>query len=444
MSQPVRESKLRKIILASASPQRQALLKQIGVKFKVIKCNVSEKRRITKSASKLVKDNALLKAHDAAKKLKSGVVIGCDTIVVCGNRIIGKPKNLKDAKRILRFLSKRPQWVYSGLAVIDIDNNKTITDYEKSKVFMKKLSDREMSRYFEKVSPLDKAGAFDIQRYGGLFINRIEGCFYNIVGLPLAKLYQLLKKVGVHILALVLVISLFGCSTEYNVATGRQDMIFYGTEKEIKLGQSVSRAIEDEYELLEDYELQKKIDEMGQRIVAVCDRRDINYRFKILDDDTVNAVSLPGGYVYLFKGLIDEAENDDEIACVIAHEVGHVVAKHSIKKLQASIGLNLMNLLLIPTTDADVVRGANAAFIAVFLEYSQEDEFLADGLSIKYARKAGYNPEGMVTFLEKLKDQKEIRRFSYWRTHPYITERIAMGRRRLHGKIEFIDYINIK
>jgi len=434
---------MKKIILASSSPQRKALLKQVGVRFKVGKSKAQEKRKIKSSAAELVKYNALAKARDVAKRQKRGVVLGCDTIVVCGKRIIGKPKNLRDATRILKYLSRRPQWVYTGLAVIDIDNKKTMTDYQKSKVFMSRLSAREIKGYFKKVSPLDKAGAFDIQCFGGLFISRIEGCFYNVVGLPLAKLYQMLKKVGIHLFILILAFSLFGCHTEYNVATGRQDTLLYGTEKEIKIGQATAKALEDEYDLTDDYGLQQKINEIGQKIVAVCDRKDINYRFKVLDDDTVNALSVPG-YVYLFQGLIDKAENDDELAGVIAHEVGHIVAKHSLKKLQAALGYSLMNLLLIPTTDADFARGANAAFAAVFLSYSREDEFLADALAVKYTTLAGYSPEGILTFLEKLKDQKKIREFSYWRTHPYITERIAMVRRRIRGSIDFVDYMNIE
>lgn len=435
---------MRKIILASASPQRQALLRQIGVRFKVIKSSICEKRKITTGAANLVKGNALAKARDVAKKLDTGIVIGCDTIVSAEKKIIGKPKNLADAKRILRFLSRRPQLVYTGLAIIDIDNKKTLTDFEKTKVSMYKLSDKEIDRYFKKVSPLDKAGAFDIQRYGGIFINRIEGCFYNVVGLPLAKLYQMFKKLGINILAIILVLNFFGCTTEYNVATGRQDFIMFDTEAEIKLGQSVSKSLEEKYKPVKDYALQAKIDEIGQKIVSVCDRKDINYRFKVLDDKEVNAVSLPGGYIYLFKGLTNKTENDSEIAGVISHEVGHVVAKHIIKKLQAALGYNLMNLILIPTGNSDVIQGANAAFAAVFLAYSQEDEFLADKLAVKYTKLAGYNPEGVLTLLEKLKDQKEIREFSYWRTHPYITERIAMVRSQLHGGMDFVDYINIE
>jgi len=435
---------MRKIILASASPQRKALLRQIGIKFKAIRSNAHEKCKITKDAASLAKDNALAKAKDVAKKIDTGVVIGCDTVVSVNNRIIGKPKNLADAKKILKFLSRRPQLVYTGLAVIDIDNKKVLTGFEKTKVFMNKLSDKEIDRYFKKVSPLDKAGAFDIQRYGGVFINRIEGCFYNVVGLPLARLYKMFKKLGIHILAVILVINLLGCASEYNVATGRQDLIMFDTEAEIKMGQSVSRSLEEKYKPVKDYDLQAKVEEIGQKIVSVCDRKDINYRFKVLDDKEVNAVSLPGGYIYLFKGLTDKMKNDDEYAGVIAHEVGHVVAKHIIKKLQAALGYNLMNLLLIPIGNADAIQGANAAFAAVFLAYSQEDEFLADKLAVKYTQLAGYNPEGVLTLLEKLKDQKEIREFSYWRTHPYITDRIAMVRSQLRGGMDFLDYINIE
>ncbi|MBM3248869.1 MAG: septum formation protein Maf [Candidatus Omnitrophica bacterium] len=435
---------MRKIILASASPQRKALLRQVGIQFKAVKSNADEKRKVAKGAASLAKDNALAKARDVAKKFATGIVIGCDTVVSVNNRIIGKPKNLADAKKILKFLSRRPQLVYTGLAVIDIDNKKVLTGFGKTKVFMNKLSDKEIDRYFKKVSPLDKAGAFDIQGYGGIFINRIEGCFYNVVGLPLAKLCQIFKKLGIHILAILIALNLFGCATEYNVATGREDLIMFDTEAEIKMGQSVARSFEEKYKLVKDHELQAKVEEIGQKIVAVCDRKDINYRFKVLDEDEVNAVSLPAGYVYLFKGLTDKIENDNEIAGVIAHEVGHIVAKHIIKKLQAALGYNLMNLLLIPTRSADAIQGANAAFAAVFLAYSQEDEFLADKLAVKYTRLAGYNPEGVLTLLEKLKDQKETREFSYWRTHPYITARIAMVRSQLRGGMDFLDYINIE
>jgi septum formation protein len=186
---------MRKIILASRSKARQALLRQIGLKFKVARSNVKEGRLLKQGCDRLVVENALKKARDVAKRFESGVVIAADTVVLVGKKIIGKPKNLNDAFKTLKLLSRKPQWVYSGIAVIDIDNNETFTAYDKTKVYMYKLSDAEIRNYFKRTSPLDKAGSFDIQGLGGTFIDRIEGCYYNVVGLPLAKLAKILKKI---------------------------------------------------------------------------------------------------------------------------------------------------------------------------------------------------------------------------------------------------------
>ncbi len=149
----------------------------------------------------LVMDNALKKAKDVAKRYRSGIVIAADTVVLSGKKIIGKPKDLDDAFKTLKLISRRPQWVYTGMAVIDIDNKKTLADYEKTKIYMYRLSDRQIRNYFRRVSPLDKAGSFDIQGLGSIFINRIEGCFNNVIGLPLAKLAKMLKKIDVDLFA---------------------------------------------------------------------------------------------------------------------------------------------------------------------------------------------------------------------------------------------------
>ena len=190
----------KKIILASRSIARRRLLKQIGLKFSVIQSQEQECHRLARSGCKdLVIKNALKKAKDVAGRCKSGIVIGADTVVLSGRRIITKPKNIKDAARTLKLLSQKPQWVYTGLAVIDIVGKKIFTDHEKTKIYMRRLGESEIRGYFRKVSPLDKAGSFDIQGIGGLFVDRIEGCFYNVVGLPLAKLRKMLVKAGVDI-----------------------------------------------------------------------------------------------------------------------------------------------------------------------------------------------------------------------------------------------------
>jgi len=190
---------MRRIILASRSKARRKLLKDVGLKFTVSTSNTGEKRLINTDCGDLVMENAMAKAIDVAGRFSSGIVIAADTVVLVGKRIIGKPKSIKDAFRTLRLLSQKPQWVYSGIAVIDIDRNKKYSSFDRTKVYMYRLSEREIKNYFKRVSPLDKAGSFDIQGFGSVFIDRIEGCFYNVVGLPMAKLAKILKKTGVYV-----------------------------------------------------------------------------------------------------------------------------------------------------------------------------------------------------------------------------------------------------
>ena len=192
---------MKKLILASASLQRQKLLKDLGVQFAVKVSQAQEAQKIRSTCSALVKHNALLKAQDVAACLKSGVVVGADTVVYDGHKnLIGKPRNLQDAKKMLHALFSKPHWVYTGVAVIDAATGKRAVDYEKTKVFMLPLTDEEIDRYHRKVSPLDKAGGFDIEGGGSVFIHRIEGCYTNVIGLPIAKLAMMLRRFGVSIL----------------------------------------------------------------------------------------------------------------------------------------------------------------------------------------------------------------------------------------------------
>ena len=189
------------LILASASPQRRKLMKILGVPFKVIPSRAQEITTITNNIVHLVKTNALLKATEVASRVKSGLVIGSDTVVYSGKgRLILKPKDLAVAKHNLKELMSQPHWVYSGIAVIDAASGKTMVEYDKTKVFMTSLSDKSIDVYHRKVSPLDKAGGFDIDGTGALFIPRIEGCYYNVVGLPVAKLAAMLKKFNVKVI----------------------------------------------------------------------------------------------------------------------------------------------------------------------------------------------------------------------------------------------------
>jgi len=443
--------------LASRSKARKNLLKIFGLKFKVLPSRFKEKRKKGNlSYAPLVKNNALNKAREVATRVKSGIIIAADTITVQDKKIFGKPKDLKAARGMLKRFSQKPQTVYTGIAVIDKDKNRTRVSYEKTRVYMDKLTDKEIDGYFAGVSPLDKAGSFDIQGRGAFFIRGIKGCFYNVVGLPLRKLYLMLKEADIKVFVLALstacyllsTVFLSGCSTEYNIVTGKEETFYYSTDKEVQIGKSMAKQVEDKYKLADDPLVQDRLERIGKKIVSVCDRKDIDYHFKVLDDNEVNAVSLPGGFVYVNKGLIDKVSSDDELAGVVAHEVGHIVARHSIKKLQAMMGYSLVRILTtqIPGSQ-EIGATADVAFTELMLGYSREDELLADQLGARYSKLAGYNPHGMLTFLKKLQEinrRKPLQEINYFKTHPYVPDRIRTVKEELGEKTNFSDYINIE
>jgi MAF protein len=446
---------MRPIYLASDSEARKKLLNIFGLKFKAVPSRIKEERKACLSYAALVKKNALKKAREVAQRTKKGIVIGADTIVVQDKKIFGKPKDLRDAKIMLKRLSRKPQWLYTGLAIIDADKHKTIVDYEKTKVYMDKLTDSEINKYFSWFSPLGKAGSFDIQAKGAFFIRRIEGCFYNVVGLPLRKLYLMLNKLDIKVFIFLffafnftLCAFLTGCSTEYNIVTGKEETFYYSADKEVQMGKSIEREVEKKYKLVDDPLVQKRVEDIGKKIVSVCDRKDIDYHFTVLDDEEVNAVSLPGGFVYVNKGLIDKIDNDDELACILAHEVGHIVARHSIKKLQAIMGYSILRILTASISQSGQVgNAADIAFTEIMLGYARNDELLADRLASRYAKLAGYNPYSMIEFIEKLQEinrRKPLRPKNYFKTHPYAPDRIRIVKQELGEKMDFDDYINIE
>ncbi|MFA5038401.1 MAG: Maf and M48 domain-containing protein [Candidatus Omnitrophota bacterium] len=441
---------MKPIILASKSKARQKLLKDLGLVFKIVPSGVREKEGAGRHPSETVAENALLKARDVARKVRRGIVIGCDTLVWQEGRIFGKPSSLHEAKAMLRKLSRRPHTLYTGLAVIDVSSGKEAVEVEKTRIEMEPLTEAEIARYFRKVSPLDKAGGFDIQGLGSLFIRKIEGCYFNVVGLPLARLRVLLKKFGVSLLAFACGFLLQGClSTEYNLATSKQDIMMYSTPKEVAIGDSLAAQVEKNYKVIDDPELTERLNRIGEKIATASDRHELSYRFRVIEDpkepELVNAMALPGGYVYVFRNLMKVAETDDELAAVVGHEVAHVVARHSIKRLQAIWGLNLLTVLAGVTQNAQAAQGVQVAYLQILMGYSREDELLADRMGAVYARRAGYDPRGMIKFLRKLRarqKKEEARPLSYFRTHPYHGERIRATKQGMGEQMDFDDFIN--
>ena len=184
------------IYLASQSPRRKSLLKQIGLEFKTFSVELDEEILDGEHPINTVKRLSLEKLKEAEKKVSDGIIITADTIVVIDKEIIGKPLTQKEAKTILKRLSGRTHFVYTGYSIKNLLKNKLITDYRRTSVTFRDLSITEINDYVKTGSPMDKAGAYGIQDdYGALFISKINGCYYNVMGLPLSNVFVSLKEI---------------------------------------------------------------------------------------------------------------------------------------------------------------------------------------------------------------------------------------------------------
>lgn len=179
------------IVLASGSPRRAQLLRQIGLDFRIEPSSVEEIFEAVPPEQNAVRLSEL-KARDVASRYPESIVIGADTIVVVGDRVIGKPESTREAADMLALLSGRTHVVVSGFCLLRLADNRCVTDYEKTTVSFKPLTAEEITDYVATGSPMDKAGGYGIQDRGAVFVDRIEGCFYTIMGLPAAKLHSAL------------------------------------------------------------------------------------------------------------------------------------------------------------------------------------------------------------------------------------------------------------
>lgn len=187
------------IILASASPRRIELLRMLGLRFSVVPSRAEEILDDSVPVGQLVERNALAKASEVAKRFDTGLVIGADTVVVCEGSVLGKPSDLEDAGRMLRLLAGKTHEVFSGVAAVRAQDGAGKTAHAVTGVTFRPLSDSQITKYFQMIDPLDKAGAYAIQGPGGVIIEKIEGCYYNVVGLPLTTLDNLLAYFGTKI-----------------------------------------------------------------------------------------------------------------------------------------------------------------------------------------------------------------------------------------------------
>ncbi len=194
--------KLPKLILASGSPRRAEILNFVGWEFEKRVADIDETEFLNENPADYVQRLAREKAEAVAANCENALVLGADTIVVIDEKIIGKPKDLNDARRMLKFLSGRWHEVLTGVAIIKVQSSKfkvqslkTVVGIQSTRVKFAELSDAEVEFLIEKGEPLDKAGGYAVQAQAALFIEEIKGDYWNVVGLPINLVYGLVKKI---------------------------------------------------------------------------------------------------------------------------------------------------------------------------------------------------------------------------------------------------------
>jgi septum formation protein len=187
-----------KIVLASSSPRRKRLMEQLGLGFVVV-----EPGPIVEVNSKVPEEavlaNALAKAKGVAKRQRDAIVISADTVVVVGGEVLGKPAGASEAQEMLTFLQGRAHRVMTALVIVHAASGTMESDVVETRVRMLPMTSEEIRAYVETGEPMDKAGGYAIQGLGAVLVEEIEGCYYNVVGLPISRLAQLLKRFGVII-----------------------------------------------------------------------------------------------------------------------------------------------------------------------------------------------------------------------------------------------------
>ncbi|ATX82388.1 Peptidase family M48 [Mariprofundus ferrinatatus] len=212
-----------------------------------------------------------------------------------------------------------------------------------------------------------------------------------------------------HIVLTVLICLLSACAT--NPATGQQDFVMMTEEEELAIGKQVFAEMRKNMVLLPDSDpLARYVDSVGQRVAATADRKDLFFRFHVVDDDTINAFALPGGYIFIHRGLINHMNNEAELAAVLGHEAGHVTARHSVQQISKArayqTGMMITSIFVPIPQAAGMVSDLMAT--AILQGYGRDAELQSDELSIRYLTRAGYDPKATIGILKTLKRLDDI------------------------------------
>ena len=225
----------------------------------------------------------------------------------------------------------------------------------------------------------------------------------------------------------------------YNPATGQKEFIFISTDEELKLGAAVHQQIVRQYSPSWDPLLIERVNRIGQRLAQVSDRQDYPYQFFVIDDKELNAFTIPGGRIYVFRGLLEKLTRDDQLAAVLGHEIGHCAAKHTVKKFQAAMGYDLISQIVfgaIGKGQASQMASLSSGAIMqiVFSAYGRKDEYQSDTLGLKYMGLTGYDPHGMIEVFEILKAASENGEPpETLSTHPHLDDRIIAVKQQIEA-----------
>lgn len=186
---------MNKIVLASSSPRRKDILSMYNIEPIIVEPKIKERISPNESPEEIAMALAFEKASYVAKKFNNGeIIVSADTIVACQDKMLGKPKNENEGIAMIQFLNNKEHEVITGISIIKANTNVKIVDYEKTIVKFRKLSDEKIRRYIKTNEYIDKAGGYGIQGYGGLLVEYIKGCYFNVVGFPISKFDYLLEK----------------------------------------------------------------------------------------------------------------------------------------------------------------------------------------------------------------------------------------------------------
>jgi predicted Zn-dependent protease len=239
-----------------------------------------------------------------------------------------------------------------------------------------------------------------------------------------------MKKISLFIASLLFL----SCAT--TGPGGRKSLILISTNEEISIGQKLAAQVDSTERVLPDNEVQDYVNGVGQRIAQVSDRKDLPFQFTVLDSKEINAFAAPGGYIYVYSGLLKILDDEAELAGVLSHEISHVVGRHGVKKLQQVLGVQVV-LSIALGSSSQLSQNLVSTSIGIILQgYSRDNEFEADQFGTFYMEKAGYNPEGMAELLGKLDklSEKEPTFFEKLAaSHPPTKERIARVEKEIAG-----------